>query len=448
MIYPSFEEVLTFCFNKIKNKNHIHTKTFYNKLYSELVEKYNIQDITYVNLHDRYEHLIQKSEDFQKIDEIDKLAKSYKGNRSFYFDLLVFACNILKSSNLVVGGYNYVSGLQSYPLKKDFDGNITFEFIKNHQNYRFCLQTILVNIINQSRDCCLDKKITYSLDIAKNDIKFVIQSFNKKIYQGQDKFLTQFEQDLLDMFDIMFMIRWNYDELLNWSARIASLNQVIHNLQNQLNQKNEITAKLPKEQTLNGVEKAKFLKRIQELINVNRELKNQLQEIKQPDLFVDNIEQELLWQLQQMHPTAFEKFSLELIRHIAKVRGSEVEVIHNGQVGDGGIDGIIEKRHTFAGAKERLFVQCKRYSENNIGRPAIQQFVGAMFAEDINIGLFITTSSFSKQAIDFIKILKDKGKFIELFDGQAIVKFMIEHKIAITEKTMIQVDTNFFEKFS
>lgn len=163
-----------------------------------------------------------------------------------------------------------------------------------------------------------------------------------------------------------------------------------------------------------------------------------------------NLEETLLQKLKQLHPTAFEKFSLELIKNVALARGGEVEIFHNGQVGDGGVDGIIEAPKTFGKGKEKVFVQCKRYDKTSIGRPELQAFAGAMLTEDITVGIFITTSTFSKQAINYVEELENKGKSIELFDGQRIIKHMLRNKIAVSEKitSSFEIDESYFDKFN
>ncbi|GGL89147.1 hypothetical protein GCM10010099_01670 [Streptomyces cinereus] len=163
-----------------------------------------------------------------------------------------------------------------------------------------------------------------------------------------------------------------------------------------------------------------------------------------------NLDVELLLKLKQLHPTAFEKFALDLIKSVAKARGGEVETFHNGQVGDGGVDGVIEAPKTFGKGKEKVFVQCKRYDKTSISRPELQAFAGAMLTEDITVGIFITTSTFSKQAINYVEELENKGKSIELFDGQRIIKHMLRNKIAVSAKitSSFEIDESYFDKFN
>lgn len=71
-----------------------------------------------------------------------------------------------------------------------------------------------------------------------------------------------------------------------------------------------------------------------------------------------------------------------------------------GKPNDGGVDGIINED---ALGLDKIYIQAKRYSQNQtIGRPELQAFAGAMMSEGIKKGVFITTSSFKKTAIDYV----------------------------------------------
>src|SRR3954464_3056586 len=72
-----------------------------------------------------------------------------------------------------------------------------------------------------------------------------------------------------------------------------------------------------------------------------------------------------------------------------------------GGSGDGGVDGVIDQD---ALGLDRVYIQAKRYGEgNNVGREAIQAFVGAMHGLAASKGVFITTSGFTQGAQDYAK---------------------------------------------
>src|SRR5699024_5795563 len=94
------------------------------------------------------------------------------------------------------------------------------------------------------------------------------------------------------------------------------------------------------------------------------------------------------------------------------------------QSNDGGIDGIINQDPL---GTSTVYLQVKRYAEKNvIGRPAIQAFYGALASVNADRGVFITTSSFSKGALEFAK-----NQGIVLIDGIQLTELMIEYKVGV-----------------
>lgn len=110
--------------------------------------------------------------------------------------------------------------------------------------------------------------------------------------------------------------------------------------------------------------------------------------------------------------------------------------------GDGGIDGII---HEDALGLDAVYIQAKRYSpESKVGRPALQQFVGSLTGEGATKGVFVTTSSFSAEARDFLTRVQHR---IVLIDGNEFAKLMIRHNVGVRVVQTVQikaVDENTF----
>ena len=105
---------------------------------------------------------------------------------------------------------------------------------------------------------------------------------------------------------------------------------------------------------------------------------------------------------------------------------------------DGGIDGIINEDKL---GLDLIYIQAKRYAtEITIGRKELQAFVGAM--ENVQKGVFITTSKFSKEAIDFVK---RQQKRIKLIDGTLLADLLVKYQIGIyvvTTISLYKVDTD------
>lgn len=111
-----------------------------------------------------------------------------------------------------------------------------------------------------------------------------------------------------------------------------------------------------------------------------------------------NVASELVQRLQAAPPEFMEKAVLRLL--VAMGYGSSDEAaIHLGGPGDGGFDGVINQDELGIG---RIYVQAKRYkTDNAIGRPDVQGFLGALHHAGAAGGVFITTSRFTPDAIAF-----------------------------------------------
>jgi hypothetical protein len=111
-----------------------------------------------------------------------------------------------------------------------------------------------------------------------------------------------------------------------------------------------------------------------------------------------------------------------------------------GQVGDGGIDGIIKEDRL---GLDVIYIQAKRW-DNTVGRPEIQKFVGALGGNRAKKGVFITTSGFSKEAVDFVDRIESK---IVLIDGQTLAGLMVDHGVGVSTVQTYEVkkvDTDYF----
>lgn len=147
-----------------------------------------------------------------------------------------------------------------------------------------------------------------------------------------------------------------------------------------------------------------------------------------------------------MSPTQFEHFAPNLIK--SKYGEENIVFIHNGQVGDGGIDGILKAKKTIGDSFDEYFIQCKRYDITSIGARELRDFIGAMAGYDAQNGIFITTSYFTKPAIDYIDSLSKHD--ITLIDGEQLVQDVIKYKIGIKElpqTPIYEIDEDYFNKF-
>jgi restriction system protein len=112
-----------------------------------------------------------------------------------------------------------------------------------------------------------------------------------------------------------------------------------------------------------------------------------------------------------------------------------------GKVGDEGIDGVIKEDKL---GLDLVCIQAKRYKDTVVGRPVIQAFAGSLEGFRARKGVFITTSSFSAEAREYVNKIERK---IVLIDGAKLVDYMIEYNIGVTTSRsydLKKVDLDFF----
>ncbi len=151
---------------------------------------------------------------------------------------------------------------------------------------------------------------------------------------------------------------------------------------------------------------------------------------------------ELLNKLQQGTPLFFEKAVLKLLL-VMGYGGKENLFEHTGKSHDGGIDGVIKQDPL---GIQNIYIQAKRYaSDNTVGSKELQSFSGALQGNGVERGVFITTSSFTKSAKEYVQKLLGR---IVLIDGQELVTLMIRYKVGIQIKEVLEIceiDEDFFE---
>jgi restriction system protein len=149
---------------------------------------------------------------------------------------------------------------------------------------------------------------------------------------------------------------------------------------------------------------------------------------------------DLLQLVKKMPPDAFERLSVHLISKMGygNFRPHAARVV--GKSGDGGIDGIIEEDPL---GLEAIYIQAKRWS-NAVGRPHVQQFVGALQAHGAHKGIFITTAYFTQEAKDYVAQVKSARVF--LIDGALLTKMMINLNIGVVtavQYSLKRIDPDF-----
>jgi restriction system protein len=158
-----------------------------------------------------------------------------------------------------------------------------------------------------------------------------------------------------------------------------------------------------------------------------------------------SVSSEIVERIQNLSPKFLELVVLELL-HAMGYGDASTDIEHLGGPGDEGVDGVINQD---ALGLQRIYVQAKRYkSDNSIGRPEIQKFVGALTGLGANGGVFITTSSFTTDAREYA-LKSQLSPRIVLIDGTELGQLMVRHKIGVQEKrsySVVEIDEDYFDE--
>jgi restriction system protein len=153
-----------------------------------------------------------------------------------------------------------------------------------------------------------------------------------------------------------------------------------------------------------------------------------------------NLAQELLERIKTASPAFFERLVIELLVKMG-YGGSLVDAgMAIGKTGDEGIDGIIKEDRL---GLDAIYIQAKRWN-NTVGRPEIQQFVGASAGKGARKGIFITTAKFSEQAKSYLPA----NVKVVLIDGEQLANYAIEVNLGVSVVSEYQIkrlDLDYFD---
>ena len=154
--------------------------------------------------------------------------------------------------------------------------------------------------------------------------------------------------------------------------------------------------------------------------------------------------EELLETIRHVSPAFFERLVVRLLTKMGYGGGLMQAATVVGGSGDEGIDGIINEDKL---GLDVIYIQAKKW-DSPVGRPELQKFVGALHGKRARKGIFVTTSSFTNEAEEYVKHLDPR---IVLIDGKMLARLMIEHNVGVTVKATYElksVDRDFFEDVS
>lgn len=150
---------------------------------------------------------------------------------------------------------------------------------------------------------------------------------------------------------------------------------------------------------------------------------------------------ELLARVLDQSPAFFERLIVDLLVAMGYGGSHDAAARQLGRSGDGGVDGVIDEDRL---GLDRIFVQAKRYANGLVGRPQVQEFVGSLVGHGATKGVLVTTSAFSRQAIDYARGLQQR---VILIDGDRLSELMIEHGVGVRVSRTVEVkrlDEDFF----
>ncbi|RSE30651.1 restriction endonuclease [Acinetobacter junii] len=157
------------------------------------------------------------------------------------------------------------------------------------------------------------------------------------------------------------------------------------------------------------------------IVNQNEQTPEESIEVASKQL-KESLKDELLDKIKKNSPRFFKQLVVDLLVAMGYGGSHQDAAQAIGKTNDGGIDGVISEDRL---GLDKIYIQAKRW-ENTVGRPDIQQFKGALADQVAKKGVFITTSNFSKEAVE-----SAKKSGIVLIDGSKLTSLMIEFGLSV-----------------
>lgn len=151
---------------------------------------------------------------------------------------------------------------------------------------------------------------------------------------------------------------------------------------------------------------------------------------------------EILELVKKQSPRFFEQLVVDLLVKMGYGQNGFTEVTRYAK--DEGIDGIIAEDKL---GLNKVYLQAKRWENGTVGRKDVTSFIGTLTSKSSKKGVFITTSSFSKEAYDSLNHLPSDVSVV-LIDGITLANYMVEFNLGVTVKKVYEVkriDSDYFE---
>lgn len=153
---------------------------------------------------------------------------------------------------------------------------------------------------------------------------------------------------------------------------------------------------------------------------------------------------ELLERVQSIHPTAFEKLIVDLMLGMGYGAGGSGQ--HLGRTNDGGVDGVINEDVL---GLDIIYLQAKRYATGNvISVEKIREFAGVLDERGATKGVFVTTSHFASQALNYAQ---RSPKRLVLIDGEELTRLLVRYNVGVRVHQIMEskkLDIDYFDELN
>lgn len=173
---------------------------------------------------------------------------------------------------------------------------------------------------------------------------------------------------------------------------------------------------------------------VRDLITPDEKMEDAYEEMR------DSLAEQIVSNAKRCSPAFFERLVVELLVKMGYGGSWRDAARAVGQSGDGGVDGIIDEDRL---GLDAVYIQAKRW-DGPVGRPEIQKFVGALMGRRARKGIFITTSTFSTEAQNYVNSIDYR---IVLIDGKRLAEYMIDYDIGVSEVITYRIkriDSDYF----
>ena len=158
----------------------------------------------------------------------------------------------------------------------------------------------------------------------------------------------------------------------------------------------------------------------------------------------EELENDVLSLVRKANPKFLEQVVVDLLISMGYGGGDVNMGSVTGKSGDGGIDGVIKED---ALGLDEVYVQTKRFNAGTkVSSKDVREFIGAIDEKHTSKGVFVTTESFTPQAMDQAK---NSTKRIVLIDGEELARLMVEFCVGVrlqSSHKIQRIDEDYFNQ--